>query len=78
MAFMKLTVKCFATLAKYTPQGAESYEAPGGMTAGELIVQLGMELGDVKILFVNGTHANPDRVLADGDRVGLFPAIGGG
>ena len=74
---MKISVKCYATLARYAPEGGV-FEAPAGTTAGQLVQALGLEPDDVKILFVNNAHADPARVLADGDRVGLFPAIGGG
>lgn len=75
---MKISVKCFATLAKYQPQDNENYEVPEGTTNAELIEMLGMRPDDVKIIFVNNAHSKPEVVIADGDRVGLFPAVGGG
>lgn len=75
---MNISVKCFATLAKYTPQPSDGYELPDGATAADLIERLGMQPEDVKIVFVNGTHAKHGQMLQDGDAVGLFPAIGGG
>lgn len=33
---------------------------------------------DLKLIFVNGVHAEPDRILNDGDRVAFVPAVGGG
>lgn len=74
---MKIEVKCFATLAKFAPEGGV-FEAKDGAVAGDVIAALGMAPGDVKIIFVNGAHAQPDHELAEGDRVGLFPAVGGG
>lgn len=75
---MKIAVKCFATLAEFAPEGAESFEVSEGLTVGGLIALLGIGPEEVKIMFVNGTHETPEKVLAEGDRVGLFPAIGGG
>ncbi len=31
-----------------------------------------------KIIIVNGVHAEPGRVLLDGDILSLFPPVGGG
>jgi sulfur-carrier protein len=39
---------------------------------------LGIPPGEVKLRFVNGKQAKDDQVLAEGDRVGLFPPVGGG
>ena len=30
------------------------------------------------VLLVNGLHKNLDVILSDGDRVSIFPAVGGG
>lgn len=39
---------------------------------------LGISPGEVKVVFVNGRHSHLDAPLQDGDRVGIFPAVGGG
>jgi sulfur carrier protein ThiS len=44
----------------------------------DILAGLGIASQEVKIIMVNGVHAKPDRELQDGDRVGLFPAVGGG
>lgn len=75
---MLITVKCFATLAPFQPRDSEAYPVNDGETAGDVIARLGIAPGDVAVLFVNGVHAAPGRVLAEGDRLGLFPAVGGG
>lgn len=75
---MQIEVKCFATLAKFQPENAEAYEAPDGLTVSGLIEALGIDPPEVKIVFVNGRHSDPEAVIAAGDRVGLFPAVGGG
>lgn len=75
---MKISVKCFATLAKFQPENNESYEIADGMTIAQLIEHLGMQPADVKIIFINSAHSKPEVVINDGDKVGLFPAVGGG
>ena len=75
---MKISVKCFATLAKHDPETPDSFEIPDGATVGEVMGMLGLAQEDVKIIFVNGIHKTPATALAEGDRLGLFPAVGGG
>ena len=72
-----IEVRCFASLAKHAPAGGHvKLAAPD--TAGDLIRALGIPAGEVAIIFVNGAHAVEATALRDGDRVGLFPAVGGG
>jgi sulfur carrier protein ThiS len=71
-----IEVKCFATLAKYTPPGGQ-IDLPG-QDVTQLIKKLGIPEEEVKIVFVNGKRASLDTKLRDKDRVGIFPAVGGG
>ncbi len=73
---MRLTVKCFATLYHYEPDPDREY--PEGATVRDVIVELGIPVDDVRIIFINGRGKELDAVLTDGDRLGLFPPVGGG
>lgn len=75
---MNITVKCFASLSRFTPPDADAYPIAAGDTAGSVVARLGIPLDDLKLVFVNGAHAELSAPLADGDRLGLFPAVGGG
>jgi sulfur carrier protein ThiS len=75
---MHIAVRCFASLARYAPAQAEGYELSPGASVAELIAALGIPSSEIKLVFVNGNHVEPGAVLAEGDRVGLFPAVGGG
>lgn len=75
---MELEIKCFATLTEYAPADGRLAAVPEGMDVGGLMVHLGLPVDDVKIIFVNGVHAEPETLLKQGDRVGFFPAVGGG
>jgi molybdopterin converting factor small subunit len=75
---MSITVKCFATLNSFQPEDEENFPLQAGETVDGLIKRLGIAPDMVAVLFVNGVHAARDRVLSDGDRVSLFPAVGGG
>ena len=74
---MQIEVRCFATLSPHTPKG-NRLDLPDGTTAGEAMHILGIRPEDLKLIFVNGVHAEPDRILNDGDRVAFVPAVGGG
>jgi sulfur carrier protein ThiS len=74
---MKIQVSCFATLSRYTPP--EGYlEAEKSDTPAKILDRLGIPREEVKIVFVNGQNSGLDVVLNENDRVGIFPAIGGG
>ncbi|MFP4034115.1 MAG: MoaD/ThiS family protein [Desulfovermiculus sp.] len=75
---MKIQIRCYATLARYQPGAADEYVLSPGTTVSDLAVQLGADLDEVKVAFVNGKHAPMSTELQDGDRVALFPAVGGG
>ena len=75
---MNITVKCFASLSRFTPKDADAYPIASGDTAQSVVARLGIPLEDLTLVFVNGVHAALATPLADGDRLGLFPAVGGG
>jgi molybdopterin converting factor small subunit len=79
---MPLSVKLSTTLRKQVPgydpeAGLEVSFAPGE-NAGGLIRRLGLDPGRIKIIMINGRSAALEQELKDGDRVGLFPPVGGG
>jgi sulfur carrier protein ThiS len=58
-------------------RSARPVEIDDGSTLGDLVAQL--ELTDEqRITFVNGRHACDEQLLAEGDRVAIFPPIAGG
>lgn len=75
---MKIQIRCYATLARYQPGSADEYALGSGSTVSDLAVHLGADLDEIKVAFVNGKHAPMSTELQDGDRVALFPAVGGG
>jgi molybdopterin converting factor small subunit len=44
----------------------------------DLLFRLGIPSNRVKIVMRNGVHSQLGSPLADGDRLALFPAVGGG
>lgn len=74
---MTITVRLFATLRE--GRGKElRLEVQPGSTPRTISQVLGISEGDVAILLVNGRDGKPDGALAEGDRVSLFPPVGGG
>ncbi|BDQ32911.1 MoaD/ThiS family protein [Pseudodesulfovibrio portus] len=75
---MGIELKCFATLARFMPENHEDYPVEPGETIRSLVQRLGMPLDDVTLMFVNSVRSDLDTEISDGDRVGLFPPVGGG
>jgi len=71
-------IKLYATLAAHAPPGAEAYTVADGIRVRELAQDLGIDLTLVKLVFINGIKKDLDARLQDGDRVGIFPPVGGG
>ena len=74
---MRVRVKCFATLADHTPPDG-FLDLPEGAVVEAMLPLLGLEAGDIKLVFVNSRNSGLEAALADGDQVGIFPAVGGG
>ncbi|HCR12339.1 MULTISPECIES: MoaD/ThiS family protein [Solidesulfovibrio] len=75
---MPIELRCYATLAPKMPGNADALPIAPGETVSALVDRLGIPRDEVRIVFVNGVSADMDRALADGDRVGIFPPVGGG
>ncbi|MGE4538116.1 MAG: MoaD/ThiS family protein [Desulfovibrio sp.] len=75
---MPIEIKCYATLADRAPADAAAFPVAPGETLLDVLTRLSIAEEDVKIVFVNGVISPLDRPLVDGDRVGVFPAVGGG
>ena len=75
---MGITVKCYATLSAYQPDNTENFPINEGETVASLIQRLGIAPEEVKITFVNSRSVDVNTALNEGDRVGIFPAVGGG
>jgi molybdopterin converting factor small subunit len=80
---MKIEIKLYASLARYMPDlegGDESSktEIREGTTVSRLLESLDVPPNRIKLIFLNGIHANGDEVLKNGDRLGVFPPVAGG
>lgn len=79
---MKVELKLFASLSVYASHpripADGTMELSQPLTVGGLIDDLGIPRQDIKLIFINGVHAHMESMLKDGDRLGIFPPIGGG
>jgi len=80
---IRVEVRLYATLGTYRPDApigeAAVCELADGTTVRELLEgTLGVPPDQVKTVFVNAVSRRFDYILADGDRVGIFPPVAGG
>lgn len=79
---MKIEVYLYASLSQYLPPEevgpSTAVEIRDATRVREVLLKLKIPHDAVKLIFLNGTHADMDAALEDGDRLGLFPAVGGG
>lgn len=73
-----IRLELLATLKRYLPGGYERYPIPPGISVRTLIEELGIPEYEVNLIFLNGEKANLDSSLSGGERVALFPPLGGG
>jgi sulfur carrier protein ThiS len=62
----------------YDPAQGLSVPWAGPVTIGQLAESIGLPVRDIQIIMHNGRHAGFEQVVHDNDRVGYFPAVGGG
>ncbi len=73
-----INIRLFATLSEFTPESSDSYPITPGIVIRELLAQLGVSEDHAKLIFVNHLKADVNTALYGGERVGIFPPIGGG
>lgn len=79
---MEVTVTLYATLTRYHPEGkkneAFNVSLPGDATVQDLLEELGIKEGEAKQVFVKHRSRSEDYRLEDGEKVAIFPPVGGG
>jgi len=73
-----ISLRLFATLAKYMPEDTDRYPIASGTTVRDVVDRLGIREAEARLIFINNKRALLTSVLNDGDRLGIFPPIGGG
>lgn len=79
---MSILITLSTTLRAYVPEYAPatglSMDWPGPISTAALAEKIGLPVASIKIVMLNGRHADLEQTVNDGDRVGYFPAVGGG
>lgn len=75
---MKIILKCFATLAPHLPENSDDFPIEQNETVASVARRIGIDPDEINLIFVNSARAYLETKLQDGDRLGLFPAVGGG
>ena len=73
-----IQLQLFASLKKFMPPAADNYAIESGITVGRLIKQLDVPQDQIKLVFVDGVKTELTTILSGGERVGIFPPVGGG
>jgi sulfur-carrier protein len=73
-----ISIRLYATLNGYTPDTHDKYPVRPGTTVRDLMEQLGVPVTEVKLIFVDGVKGDLASALNGGERVGIFPPVGGG
>lgn len=68
-------VKLFAQFRK---ERFKTKEFAAGVTALQILDELGITAEEIGSCMINSRHAELDTVLNDGDTCSLFPKVGGG
>lgn len=83
---MKITFKLFATLSDYLPAGqrhnAVEIDIDPSTTIADLVERFNLPPRLVHLVLVNGVYVSPeqrpDRTLAPGDALAIWPPVAGG
>ncbi len=73
-----IQIKLFATLTKHLPDNADAHPIEPGATVRPILEKLGVPLEQAKLIFIDGKRGSLDSVLNGGERLGIFPPVGGG
>ncbi len=73
-----IDLKLFASLQQFEPPSSQAFRIEAGTRVRKLVQDLGIPEIKAKLIFINAIKSDLDSVLKDGDRVGIFPPVGGG
>ncbi len=74
-----VTVKLYAGLRRYGPRGEPAQvEIAPGETVAAVLQRVGVPESLARIVFVDHRRADPTTTLHGGEKIAVFPAVGGG
>ncbi len=73
-----IQIKLFAALQQFMPDSADNFAIEAGSTIQSLLDELDIPPAKAKLIFIDGIKADLNKTLNGGERVGIFPPVGGG
>ena len=73
-----IKLELLMTLKQYQPDSYPQYPIAPGVTARQLLGILGIPEYEVNLIFINGKKGDLDSIIEGGERVVLYPPLGGG
>lgn len=73
-----IQLRLYASLGRFSPESGENYVIRSGVSIRELAVDLHIPMDQAKLIFINGKKENLESRLYGGERVAIFPPVGGG
>ena len=77
-ASIKIQLKLYATLRKFIRNDVDEISVERGSSVNDVLKQLGIPKKEAKLVFIDGKRGDIDTILEGGERVGIFPPVGGG
>ncbi len=74
----QIQIKLFSGLDAYIPPSADSFPIEPGITVRSLLERIRIPPEKVRLVFIDSVKKDLDSMLYGGERVSLFPPIGGG
>jgi sulfur carrier protein ThiS len=74
----RIQLELQSTLKRFLPADHESYAIGSGFKVRDILQQLGIAEYEVNLVFIDGIPANLDSAIEGGERVMLYPPLGGG
>lgn len=71
-----IELRLFASLQRFSPEGRLPITPQTRVR--DVVERLGIPVQEAKLIFVDGKRGDLDTVLSGGERVGIFPPVGGG
>jgi sulfur carrier protein ThiS len=75
---LRIEINLYASLRKWRSEPNFFHEVTEAGTVKDALLDLGIPEEDVAIIMINRRRGQPDDKLSEGDRLDLFPLIGGG
>jgi molybdopterin synthase sulfur carrier subunit len=73
-----IQINLFASLKQYLPHNCDDFSIDPGLTVRDLALNIGIPLEYARLIFVNGIKRDLSTPLSGGERVAIFPPVGGG